>query len=82
MAGAAAYRRDMKLRRRSAAPPTGYVGDHADKLSQVRPVSHAQDPERPTGADRETYHTLIDNLNESSFPGWGRRWGRRRRRKA
>jgi hypothetical protein len=74
----------MKLRRRPAQPPapSGYVGDHADKLSHVRPLSHAQDPERPTGEDRQTYHTPVDSLNESMFPGWGRRWGRRRKKRA
>jgi hypothetical protein len=72
----------MKLRRKRRAPdsPSGYVGDHADKLSHVRPLTPAEDPERPTGADRDTYRTEIDSLNESTFPGWGRRWGRRRKR--
>jgi hypothetical protein len=69
----------MKLRRRTKAPPAGYVGDHADKLSRVRGVSPAPDPERPSAQDLDTYRTQIDTLNEATFPGWGRSWGRRRK---
>jgi hypothetical protein len=73
----------VRFRRRREEPqPTGYVGDHADKLSRVRPFPRSADPERPSGADRETYRTPIDSMNEAVFPGWGRRWGRRRKRKS
>jgi hypothetical protein len=36
----------MKLRRRADQKRTGYVGDHADKLSRIRPLPHDED-ERP-----------------------------------
>jgi hypothetical protein len=73
----------MRKRRTDAdrPPSTGYVGDHADKLGHVRPFSHGDDEERPSGADRETYHSPFESVNEAIFPGWRRRWGRRRKRK-
>jgi hypothetical protein len=72
----------MKLRRKRRAPagPPGYVGDHADKLSHVRPLTPAQDEERPTGEDRETYHSRSESMFEPvPFPRWLQ--PRRRRRK-
>jgi len=74
----------MKLRRRSEAKPsTGYVGDHADKLSKVRGISHAEDEERPTGEDRSTYRTQFhDALEPVPLPRWlrPRPWRRKRSR--
>jgi hypothetical protein len=72
----------MKLRRRSAdAPPSGYVGDHADKLSKVRGISHAEDQERPTGDDRTTYRMPFDDVLEPvPLPRWLRPRPRRRKR--
>ena len=72
----------MRLRRRrpEQASPTGYVGDHADKLSRVRPVSSRPDEERPTGTDRDTYHSPIESLLEPvPFPKWLQPRGRRRK---
>jgi hypothetical protein len=53
----------MRLRRNdpAAEPATGYVGDHADKLSRVRPISHDED-ERQSTADRSTYHSPLQSL--------------------
>ena len=73
----------MRLRRKSTADPapTGYVGDHADKLSRVAPFSHGTDEERPTGADRDTYHSPIESIFEPvPFPKWLQPRGRRRKR--
>jgi hypothetical protein len=73
----------MKLRRRSAEEPapTGLVGDHADKLSRVPPLRHAPDEERPTGADRDTYHSPIESMFEPvPFPKWLQPRSRRRKR--
>ena len=72
----------MRLRRRrpEQEPSTGYVGDHADKLSRVPPVSHWPEEERPTGADRDTYHSPIESLFEPvPFPKWLQPRGRRRK---
>jgi hypothetical protein len=41
----------MKLRRRADRKPTGYVGDHADKLSRIPALAHDED-ERPRREDR------------------------------
>jgi hypothetical protein len=71
----------MKLRRRPPddPAPTGLVGDHADKLSRV-PAVHWPEEERPTGKDRETYHSPIESIFEPvPFPKWLA--PRRRRRK-
>jgi hypothetical protein len=43
------------------APATGQVGDHADKLRQVRPIAHDED-ERQSAADRGTYHSPLQSL--------------------
>ena len=52
----------MKLHRRSggaSSPPvTGQVGDHADKLSHVRPTMH-DDDERPSREDRDYGSTIF-----------------------
>jgi hypothetical protein len=73
----------MRLRRkRPERPrPTGYVGEHADKLSHVRPVSAADDQERPTGEDRDTYYSRGESMVEPvPFPRWLQPRRRRRRR--
>ena len=44
-------------------PAAGHGGDHADKLSQVRPVFHDED-ERQSAADRSTYHSPLKSLFE------------------
>ena len=72
----------MRLRKDDPAPEpaTGYVSDHADKLSRVRPVSSWPDEERPTGTDRDTYHSPIESLFEPvPFPKWLQPRGRRRK---
>jgi hypothetical protein len=72
----------MKLRRRAPREPapTGFVGDHADKLSRV-PAVHWPEEERPTGADRDTYHSPIESLFEPvPFPKWLRPRGTRKRK--
>jgi len=47
------------VRRKSAAAPSvGLVGDHADKLSRIRPFV-ADDDERPTREDREYGRTIL-----------------------
>jgi hypothetical protein len=70
----------MRLpRKRPDNQPTGYVGDHADKLSRVRPVAHGDD-ERQSAQDRDTYHSPIESIFEPvPFPNWLR--PRRQRRK-
>ena len=72
----------MKLRRRTPdePAPTGLVGDHADKLSRVPSVKWPEE-ERPTGADRDTYHSPIESIFEPvPFPRWLKPRGRRRKR--
>jgi hypothetical protein len=62
----------MRLRKNDPAPEpaTGYVGDHADKLSRVRPVFHDED-ERQSTADRSTYHNPLASLYEPvPLPRW------------
>ena len=62
----------MRPRKNDPAPEsaTGYVGDHADKLSQVRPIFHDED-ERQSAADRETYHTPFQSkLAPVPLPRW------------
>jgi hypothetical protein len=49
----------MKLRRSRDQRPPGYVGDHADKLSRIRPLAH-DDDERPRGEDREYGRTIFN----------------------
>ena len=48
----------MKLRRRPDEKSTGYVGDHADKLSRIRPLPHDED-ERPRREDRGYGQTIF-----------------------
>lgn len=48
----------MMLRRRPDEKPTGYVGDHADKLSRIPPLPHDED-ERPRREDREYGQTIF-----------------------
>lgn len=48
----------MKPRRPPDEKPTGYVGDHADKLSRIRPLAHDED-ERPRREDREYGQTIF-----------------------
>ena len=62
----------MSLRRKRPAPdpPAGLVGDHADKLSRIRPVFHDED-ERQSAGDRETYHTPFESkLAPVPLPRW------------
>jgi hypothetical protein len=62
----------MRLRRDDPTPEpaTGYVGDHADKLSRIRPVFH-DDDERQSTADRSTYHSPLKSLFEPvDYPRW------------
>jgi hypothetical protein len=62
----------MRLRKndRAPEPATGYVGDHADKLSRVRPIAHDED-ERQSAADRDTYHSPLKSLFEPvDYPRW------------
>jgi hypothetical protein len=70
----------MRLpRKRPDNEPTGYVGDHADKLSRVRPMVH-DDDERQSAQDRDTYHSPIESIFEPvPHPKWLR--PRRKRRK-
>ena len=50
----------MKNRaRRDSAPPPAMVGDHADKLSQIRPIAHDEDGERPSREDRDYGQTIF-----------------------
>ncbi len=48
----------MKLRRARNEGPTGYVGDHADKLSGIQPLAHDED-ERPRREDRGYGQTIF-----------------------
>jgi hypothetical protein len=71
----------LHLKRQVPDPPAGLVGDHADKLSRVRPMSHGPDEERPSGKDRETYNSPIESLFEPvPFPKWLQPRSRRRKR--
>lgn len=69
----------MKLRRHDEPDPkpTGYVGDHADKLSHIPPVQHDED-ERPTREDQHYGETLF-NRAPVPLPRIFRRGGRRKR---
>ena len=49
----------MKLRRSRNESPTGYVGDHADKLSRIRPLDHDED-ERPRREDLAYGETIFN----------------------
>ena len=46
----------MKVRRSRNKSPAGYVGDHGDKLSRIRPLAHDEDecPRREDMAYGET----------------------------
>lgn len=46
-------------KRQKPSRPTGYVGDHADKLSHVRPLD-LDDDERPTREDRKYGETIFN----------------------
>jgi hypothetical protein len=62
----------MSLGRKHQAPdpPAGLVGDHAHKLSRVRPVVHDED-ERQSAADRGTYHSPMQSIFEPvPLPRW------------
>ena len=65
----------MKLRRSRNESPTGYVGDHADKLSRIRPLDHDED-ERPRREDL-TYGETIFNRAPVPLPRFLR--GRRKK---
>ena len=68
----------MKLRRHPApdAKPSGYVGDHADKLSHIAPIAH-DDDERPTREDQRYGETLF-NRAPVPLPRILRRGGKRK----
>jgi hypothetical protein len=53
----------MHLRKNDPAPQPSadYVGDVADKLSDVRPIFHDED-ERQSAADRSTYHSPLQSI--------------------
>ena len=65
----------MKHRRSRTKSPTGYVGDHADKLSRIRPLEHDED-ERPRREDL-TYGETIFNRAPVPLPRFLR--GRRKK---
>jgi hypothetical protein len=48
----------LQRKRDRTTTPTGYVGDHADKLSRVRPLVH-DDDERPRSEDLDYGHTVF-----------------------
>jgi hypothetical protein len=51
----------MRLRRsddRGTPRPSGYVGDHADKLGRVRSMPHDED-DRPSREDRTYGETIF-----------------------
>ena len=56
----------MKRRRSHSESPTGLVGDHADKLSRIRPLAHDED-ERPRREDL-TYGETIFNRAPVPLP--------------
>ena len=49
----------MSFRRSPKDRPTGYVGDHADKLSRIRPLVHDED-ERPRREDMAYGETIFN----------------------
>jgi hypothetical protein len=48
-----------RKRRKGAPQPTGYVGDHADKLGRVRSMAFDDDDERPCREDLDYAHTVF-----------------------
>jgi hypothetical protein len=59
----------MRPRRKPPPPkPTGYVGDHADKLSRIRPLAH-DDDEAPRREDLSYGETLF-NRRPVPLPRW------------
>jgi hypothetical protein len=62
----------MKLSRpsrsKSSPEPTGYVGDHSDKLGRVRALPHDED-ERPSREDRD-YGSTIFTRPTVPLPRW------------
>ena len=56
--------------------PSGYVGDHADKLSRIAPIAH-DDDERPTREDQRYGETLF-NRAPVPLPRLLRRGGKRK----
>ena len=65
----------MKLRRSRNESPVGLGGDHADKLSRIRPLEHDED-ERPRREDL-TYGETIFNRAPVPLPRFLR--GRRKK---
>jgi hypothetical protein len=61
----------MGFRRLPDEKPSGYVGDHADRLSRIRPLVHDED-ERPRREDRGYEQTIFTRppvpLPRSSTP--------------
>jgi hypothetical protein len=65
----------MRLRRHGdrRSEGTGYVGDHADKLSRIAPIPHADD-ERPRHEDMEYGRTVFSSpWWAEALPGFLRR---------
>jgi hypothetical protein len=51
-------------------PPAGLVGDHADKLSHVRPIVHDEDERQSAGdrgADRSPFQSAFEPV---PLPKW------------
>ena len=50
------------MKRRDPTPaPTGYVGDHADRLKGIRPHVHDDDDDRPSREDRAPLTSQLFN---------------------
>jgi hypothetical protein len=47
-----------RSQRKGSPQPTGYVGDHADKLHRIRPLPHDED-ERPSREDKDYGRTIF-----------------------
>jgi hypothetical protein len=61
-------------KREAARPPTGYVGDHTDKLSRLRAMAHDED-ERPSREDLQYGETIFNRTPVPLPPlltGWKR----------
>ena len=67
----------MKLRKHQQPNYTVYVGDHADKLSRIRPIAHDDDAERQSREDMHYGETLFSRP-PVPLPRMFRRGGKKR----
>ena len=49
------------MRQKSKPERPGYVGDHADRLSRIRPHAHDDDDDRPSREDKAPMTSQLFN---------------------